>query len=339
MIIRGVRFNYAFDQSGVRNFDGKGYPFHQYLHWVPGFDFTGSSFTAKTTTWESRLGKSYGEPGNMEMLRDGMTPAEFKPRCIYVTPYSWIRGAALNAVGLAGPGINALLAMQVWQDRAEPFQISLMALAKSRSERLHELSNMVSQIKQFLPFRSEFGVQLNISCPNVEHEEEVGSLVSETRESLAILRRLGDKVPLLIKIDALFPVWAALAMCQDENCDGFCNSNAINWIHIPAEVRRKLFGTTESPLADLGGGGLSGASWLFDKVEAWIRQARAAGITKPIIGGGGILNVRQVDRLAWAGASAIAVGSVAFMRPWRVKKIIAHANELGRDGEFYGKCS
>ncbi len=336
LIIRGVSFYYAFDQSGVRNFDGSGFPYHERLHLKKfrGFDFKGSTFVAKTTTLERRRGKAYGEPGNMALEKDGMTPAELLPGCIHVSVRSWLRGAALNAVGLSGPGIAALLEKGIWHNQQRPFQISLMSLASTSEERLDALSKMVELIKPHLPFRSKFGIQLNISCPNVEHEEDVAKVVAETRDSLAILRLLGEDVTLMVKIDALFPVWAAVEMAADPNLDAFCNSNTIHWKYLPEDVRHRLFGTNVSPLEKFGGGGISGA-YLFPLVERWVREARAAGITKPIIAGGGILKVRDVDRLAFAGASAIAVGSVAFLRPWRVQKIIRRANVLGESGRMY----
>jgi dihydroorotate dehydrogenase (NAD+) catalytic subunit len=329
MEIRGVKFSYVWDQSGVRNFDGNGYPYHERLRRLRGFDFTGCTFVAKTTTWESRLGKVYGQPGNMPLLEDQMTPAESRPKCIYVTPMSWIRGVALNAVGLSGPGIMRLLEKGIWHHQKLPFQISVMSLAKERYDRLRELRNMVQAIKQFPSFSAKFGIQLNISCPNVEHEEDVDKTLDETRLSLAILRELGEGVPLIVKLDALFPVKAALAMQKDPNCDALCNSNTIKWDLIPESVRWKLFGTLKSPLAEFGGGGLSGARWLYGLVLQWVIDARKAGIEKPIIAGGGVLSVRDADLLMFRGASAVALGSVAFLRPWRVRKIIVRINTLG----------
>lgn len=335
MEIRGVKFRYAFDQSGVRNFDGRGYPYHRSYELMPGFSFEDSTFVAKTTTLLPRRGKAYNEPGNMPLREDQMTPVEFKPGCIAVTPRSFLKGAALNAVGLSGPGLSRLLEMGIWYRQSEPFQISLMTLETTREKRLAELTEMVRKLKPYLPFPKPFGVQLNISCPNVDHEEEVGAVVSETRESLVILRQLGDDVPLVPKIDARLPIPAAIEMAEDPNCDALCNSNTIAWKYVPDEVRRELFGTTVSPLEQYGGGGLSGARWLLEKVRLWIFDARLAGITKPIIAGGGILRARDVDYLAHVGASAIAVGSVAFLRPWRVQRIIDRANELGRYQAFY----
>lgn len=326
MLMRGVRFNYAFDQSGVRNFDGSGWPYHKYFKSL-GLTFYGCSFVAKTTTLKPRT-------GNMKLREDGLTPVDFRPDCIVIR--FW-KGAALNAVGLSGPGLGVLLEKGYWYEQREPFMISLALMGQTALERLDEIAAMVRMICKYVPFPAPFGIQLNISCPNVAHEpKKVAAVVQETKVQLRILRELSKHIPLVVKINALFDVQAAAAICDDENCDGLCNSNTLPWAEVPEADRVHLFGSEDSPLAKYGGGGLSGA-YLLPKVESWLRAARLeARITKPIIAGGGILRPRDVDRLAHAGASAIAVGSVAFLRPWRVQRIINRANQLGQRAQFFG---
>ena len=82
-----------------------------------------------------------------------------------------------------------------------------------------------------------------------------------------------------------------------------------------------------SPLAHLGGGGLSGKP-LLPIVAEWVLNARKLGIEKPINAGGGILSPDDVDVLKSAGASSVSVSSAAILRGWRVKKIIRRANEI-----------
>ena len=46
----------------------------------------------------------------------------------------------------------------------------------------------------------------------------------------------------------------------------------------------------------------------------------------PIVGGGGILSVRDAFDMLDAGANAIELGSVSILRPWRVAGIIRAVN-------------
>jgi dihydroorotate dehydrogenase len=94
----------------------------------------------------------------------------------------------------------------------------------------------------------------------------------------------------------------------------------------------KLFGSTQSPLANVGapgGGGLSGRP-LLPLVLEWIRAVRALGVKTPIIGGGGILSSQDALDVLAAGASAVFIGCVSMFRPWRVAKIIRTVNEASR---------
>lgn len=57
------------------------------------------------------------------------------------------------------------------------------------------------------------------------------------------------------------------------------------------------------------------------------------GITIPIIGGGGILKKADVDLLYQCGADAVMIGSVAILRPWRVRGIIKRAKQIYGGGK------
>jgi dihydroorotate dehydrogenase len=130
----------------------------------------------------------------------------------------------------------------------------------------------------------------------------------------------------MVKLNALVSPHLAAKLASHDVCDAIVCSNTIPWGQLPNQIDwERLFGTDTSPLASLGGGGLSGKP-LLPIVEDWIRAARASGLRKPIVGGGGVLSSGDADRLIDAGASAIELGSVSILRPWRVAGIIRHVN-------------
>jgi len=88
-----------------------------------------------------------------------------------------------------------------------------------------------------------------------------------------------------------------------------------------------IFGSSESPLKQYGGGGLSGYP-LLSIVAEWISEIRSEGAKIPIIGGGGVLKKSDVNLLWQSGASAIMIGSVSNLRPWRIRGIIKRAQQL-----------
>ncbi|MFA4872027.1 MAG: HisA/HisF-related TIM barrel protein [Patescibacteria group bacterium] len=312
MKLHGIDFGNVLGASGVQGFFGEGYWFHRVWN-LFGLNFAGMTFVAKTATLLSRK-------GNMSLTRH-YTPRSPFPGC--VKTQLW-RGVMLNSIGLSNPGIGALLGAGKWQKRTKPFLLSIMSLADTPQRRLEELRIMVEMIgfcKE--SFSAPFGLQINLSCPNTEHDPH--ELIGESAKVLEIASALG--VPLMPKYSiASASIQAVLQLNDHPNCDAICVSNTLpfGWTGVDWE---RVWGSKTSPLAKLGGGGLSGKT-LQPLVCEWITRLRDAGFTKPINGGGGILCSEDVKRYHDAGASSIFLGSVAVLRPWRVKKIINQANNL-----------
>lgn len=173
MVLHDIDFGNVFGASGVQGFFGEGYWFHRIPFRRP--DFSGSTFVAKTTTL-------YPRSGNMP-LNKKFWPKHWFPSCIKAR---W-NGTMLNAVGLSGPGLRALLATGNWQSRTEPFFISLMCVEETLSRRIDEMRRMVDILGEEKPnFRTSFGLQINRSCPNIEHG--FGDMVTESSRSLEICR-------------------------------------------------------------------------------------------------------------------------------------------------------
>lgn len=307
-----IDFGNVLGASGVQGFFREGYWFHKV--WKPfGLDFAGITFVAKTATL-------LPHKGNMRLTRRYM-PKNPLPRCIRVKPW---RGVMLNSVGLSNPGISALLGTGRWQEHTEPFLLSITSLADTSQRRLEELRIMVEMIGFCRnSFSAPFGLQINLSCPNTGHNSY--ELISESAKVLETASMLG--VPLMPKYSiASAPIQAVLQLNGHRNCDAICVSNTLpfGWKEIDWQ---SVWGSTTSPLAKYGGGGLSGRA-LRPLVCEWIARLRDAGFTKPINGGGGILSPEDVKHYHNAGASSIFLGSFAVMRPWRKKAIMNQANKL-----------
>ena len=314
MELRGIDFGHVLDASGVRGWFGEGHPFH---HWVPfGLSFAGSTFVAKTTTLEPR------DP-NGALARDGLTTRVLRQPCVRV---DWRRGIVLNALGLPGPGLEALLATGRWQRRTEPFFLSHAAVADTAETRLDEVRRFVRILKAAFPdFAAPVGLQVNFSCPNVPHGEPAPDPVPGFRAELD--EYAGLDVPVMAKLSVTQPVAEARAIAEHPACDALCVSNTIPWGEMADRIDWEgLFGA-RSPLARFGGGGLSGAPML-PLVAEWVAEARAGGIALPINAGGGILRPADAEVLHRVGASSVFVGTIAMLRGWRLARTIRHANRM-----------
>lgn len=297
MKLRGIEFGRVQNASGARGFFGETssfkWPVNNPANWQ------GSTFVAKTVTLRKQI-------GNMPMQKDGITPQEKKPSCIYIDKEN---NLTVNAVGLSGPGIRPLLSDGHWQKLNEPFFLSFMSINKTPAERLRELNDFVKILKKELPkFKSPIGLQINFSCPN--NGLNLSRIVDEVDDSLNIAAEL--EVPLVPKFNVFLPLKAAHIITKNCFCDGIYVSNTLPWHDIYK---------SKSPLDHLGGGGVGGKP-LLEKVTAWIKKA---DLKKPVVGGGGILSVDDAKSVFKAGASAIALGSVSVLKPQNVQKIIAYA--------------
>lgn len=305
MELRGVDFGRVLCASGARNFFGDGWWYHRLWQWL-GLRYDGSTFVSKTTTLLPRA-------GNMPL--EGTRPKELFPACIKVKPW---QGVVLNSVGLSGPGARELLGKGAWYEREEPFFLSFMSVESTVEKRVDEAREFATLLRSFMPFRAPIALQVNFSCPNVGLKSAV---VLEMWKTLDVLQSLG--IPLVPKINAMFPIEDVMSIEGHPAVDAISVSNTIPWGKLPAlKPWEDLFGET-SPLAHLGGGGLSGKP-LLPLVLRWVQSARARGWEKPIIGGGGILSKKDASKMLDAGASAIELGSVSILRPWRVAGIIKH---------------
>jgi len=296
------------------NFLGDGWKYHKIFRRIfpRGFDFSGATFISKTTTLNYRR-------GNLDLNLD-LQPNSWVSDCIRIYPK---KGVILNATGLSGPGAKYLFAQNSWQKRTEPFLISFMAVGESKAERIKETQEFAELFSRNISKSSYAGagIELNISCVNTQHR--LTELFEEATDQLEAFSEL--EVPVVLKINALALIEAVKRISDSGLCDAIAVSNTIPWGELPDKIDWEgIFGTSESPLAHLGGGGLSGYP-LLPIVSNWIAEARKRGINSPIIAGGGILKKKDVDFLYRQGASAISIGSVALLRPWRVQGIIQRA--------------
>ncbi|MFZ2187385.1 MAG: hypothetical protein WAV46_02030 [Candidatus Moraniibacteriota bacterium] len=325
--------------SGVQNFFGEGFPFHRICTQLFGkrFTFNGVLFVAKTTTLLSNK-------GNMPMREDGVTPKEFRPACIIIGPWQFLLGVLLNAVGLSGPGALSLLRRNIWQKMTQPFMISFMSIAKGATDedtvRIHlaEFQHFCVMLSEHRhQFLAQFFSQVNISCPNVKAGKKSDAIIlKEGLGYLEIQARSLPDVQIVFKINTLMQPEAAVKLSEHPQCAGVCVTNAFPWSTLTWFQKALYFPlsifTGKSPLDHLGGGGLSGRP-LLKEVEVWVRKARQAGFKKHINAGGGILCANHVDRLKKAGADSVSIASVALLRPWRLRSIIARAYTV-----FDGSC-
>lgn len=245
-----------------------------------------------------------------------------KPRSGRATPrMAETPSGMLNSIGLQGPGIDQFIENDIpWLlDRGVDVIVSIAG------ESVDEYAVLARKLRSIQGLK---GIEVNISCPNVENRGLVFACSPITAKSAieAVRRNIGGELPIFAKLtpDVTSIVEIAESVVE-AGANGVALINTVLGMVIDIDsMRPKLAGKT---------GGLSGPAIRPVAVRA-IFQVREAFPSLPIIGMGGVQTGRDALELVLAGASAISVGTATFGNPTAAIKIKNELQDLLISREF-----
>ena len=233
------------------------------------------------------------------------------PPRLFETPAGMI-----NSIGLPNKGLDGFLAddLPALGELPVPVIVSVMGESHAEFRRL---------VEGVAPCDEAAGVELNVSCPNVDSGLIVGEEPGETRSLLSDLRPITDK-PLIVKLTPNVADPASVAAAAElGGADAVSLINTLKALAIdPATLR---------PWLGAGRGGLSGPAVRAIALEQVRSVASAVGI--PVVGMGGIESGTDALEFVAAGATAVAVGTASFRDPLAGERVRAElAAALERAG-------
>jgi dihydroorotate dehydrogenase (NAD+) catalytic subunit len=221
----------------------------------------------------------------------------------------------LNAIGLQNPGIDA------WLDRDLPWLQSRGAkvIASIAGRTVDDFRAVAAELARASTAargasRGLVGIEVNLSCPNVEHRGLVFACSPvDSAEVVAAVRHETD-LPVFAKLtsDVTDIVEIARAVV-DAGADGLTLINTLLGMAIDPETGRPELSNIY--------GGLSGPAIRPVAVRN-VHQVHQALPDVPIIGCGGVRTVTDVVEFVRAGASAVAVGTATFVDPFAAQLLI-----------------
>ena len=257
--------------------------------------------TAKTVTMRPRVGNPEPRwyphswrrvPGELERLRaEGLIEPEIASRLSETT--------LLNSIGLTNPGIEATLRDQapIWAQWEVPIVLSI---AGETVEEFGRMAAMVGNTPGIV------ALELNLSCPNVEHGASYALSFDLTRETVARVRANTD-LPVLAKLAPNVPDLSPIALAAEEaGADALTICNTIPAMAIDTETRRPVLGAVT--------GGISGPA--LHPVAVALVYNVAQRVSIPIIGAGGVFTTEHAIEFLLAGATAVQVGSANLANFW-----------------------
>ena len=218
------------------------------------------------------------------------------------------RGAMLNSIGLANPGVDVVRAEHLpWlREHLRAARVLVNVVG-------HTVDDFVAVVRALAGEPGITAFELNVSCPNVARGGlEFGADDAVLADLVRRVRGATDR-PLVVKLSPALPDPArTAAAAAAAGADGFTAVNTL-----PA----LLYGADDgAPRLGSGAGGLSGPVLLPVGVRVTRVVARETG--KPVIGVGGVRSGRDALQYLAAGASLVAVGTAALADPRVPERVV-----------------
>ncbi len=215
----------------------------------------------------------------------------------------------LNSIGLANPGLE-VFRRDILPELKKTGATVIVNIAGKKPEEYMELSEALSRVN------GVSGIELNISCPNVEKGMEFGVDADLTYYLVKSVRETTE-LPLIVKLTPNAPDINAVALAtQEAGADGLSLINTVKGMAIDIHRKKPVFNNKVA--------GLSGPAIKPIALKEVYNVSRSVSL--PVMGVGGITDYRDVIEFILAGASAVSLGSINFVNPQAVQQISQDLN-------------
>lgn len=197
----------------------------------------------------------------------------------------------INSIGLQNPGIDA------FADDLDAYDIGMPLIVSVAGDTVAEFARLCERLADDARVAA---VELNLSCPNVEH----GGLTfcagpGSVAEVVAACRAALPGKPMLVKLTNEGVLANSLA-AEEAGADGLTLINTVPALSVDPHARTVLRG------------GLSGPAIKPVALRAVYEVSGAVDI--PVVGCGGVARGTDVAEFMLAGATAVQVGTASFVR-------------------------
>ena len=266
-----------------------------------GYDGYGSGLTSEMEL--SRLGAVIPKTVTRE-------PREGNPEPRWDPPsyrQAWEQGdyIFLNSIGLTNPGIEAALTQLALQWEGYATKV-LLSISGHSVAQFGEMAAMTRGVAGFQ------GIELNLSCPNIENGALFSHSASLTAAAVGAVRA-NTGLPLLAKLAPNVPDVTEIAKAAvDAGADALTISNTVPAMAIdvgspqagPWRYYRRSFRYRLRPIS----------------LALVYRAAQVVDV--PIVGVGGIFEAKHVLEYILAGATAVQIGSANLVGLWSPFRIV-----------------
>ena len=213
----------------------------------------------------------------------------------------------LNSVGLQNPGVEHVIAEELPALRRvfrKPIIANISGFSVEEYVRCVELLTSEEQVEI---------LEINISCPNVDHGGSAFGSNPKLSEEITRAVRDVTKKPIFMKLTPnVLDITEIAKACESGGADGISLINNFKAMRIDLKTRKTITSKTYA--------GLSGPAIRPIAMRMVNEVYHACKL--PIIGIGGISCADDVLEMIMAGATGIEIGSANLVDPWTCQKTI-----------------
>jgi dihydroorotate dehydrogenase (NAD+) catalytic subunit len=212
----------------------------------------------------------------------------------------------LNAIGIPSVGLDVFVTEVL--PKYEVFETAVIVSVQAYSS--EEAAVMVARLSQEPRVDA---IEINLSCPNLEHGSIIAQSVELTAEAVSAARA-ETNLPLIAKLSPNVTSVVEIAQAaEDSGADALCLINTVRGMAIDIGTRRALLGHVM--------GGLSGPA--IKPIALHMVWECYEAVDIPIVGSGGIARIEDVIEFLLAGACAVQVGTATFRDPRTMESVIS----------------
>ena len=254
-------------------------------------------------------GEEYRQLVNIDKLGAVVTKSvTLEPYAGNSAPRIWETTAGmLNAIGLQNEGIDDFIKNKLPEALGYGTQIIVSIAGKTKKE--------YSELSKKLNKTQIDAIEINISCPNIEHKSTRRLFAQDSKATADIVRavRRNTKKPIIAKLSPNVTDITEIAKAAEKSgADAISLINTLLGMEVDIVKREPRLGNLS--------GGLSGPA-IKPIALHMVWQAYQA-VKIPIIGIGGIMNTEDAIEFLLCGASAVQVGTANFVNPNTANDII-----------------
>jgi dihydroorotate dehydrogenase (NAD+) catalytic subunit len=225
----------------------------------------------------------------------------------------------LNSIGLQNEGIDEFINYQLPALQASKTKI-VASIAGTRKEEYKELAKRLDNT-------GVDAVEINISCPNVEHNGQARLFAQDEQATAAIVRAVRRQTakPIITKLSPnVTDITLIAKAAQRAGTDALSLINTMIGMDVDIINKKPRLGNIT--------GGLSGPA--IKPIALRMVWDVHKAVTIPIIGIGGIMNTEDAIAFLLCGATAVQIGTANFIDPQSPVQIINGLREYVKNNNL-----